>query len=144
MSLVLDSFSRNIYVKFPYVFSLFYLFPDLWVLYIQVSSTIQAYSLLWLFASWNGLKPWLPRFPKICSMSLNFNQRPTLVLPVFVTWKKSEEDFCFYEKSHCLYQCRFFIREKWCKVNFQKMEDICVYFYFYTSFFPPHNIPFKV
>jgi len=36
------------------------------------------------------------RYLKVCFMLLGFYWRPTLV-PVFTNWKKSEEDFCFYE-----------------------------------------------
>ena len=35
---------------------------------------------------------------KVCFILLHFYKRPTLI-PVFANWKKSEEDFHFYEKS---------------------------------------------
>lgn len=49
-------------------------------------------------------------FKKVCIMTISFYERPILVF-VFANWKKSEENFCFYEKKkvkskNCV-QCLF-------------------------------------
>lgn len=40
-----------------------------------------------------------PCFSKVCFMELCFYEASTLV-PVFVNWNNSEEEFCFYKKGH--------------------------------------------
>lgn len=82
--LVLDNFSRNIYVKFPDLFSLFYLLPDFmspihtdFPHYPEVEYSYE------IFCKLKWLKVTVPCFLKVCNMPLHFYQRPTLVLPGF-------------------------------------------------------------
>lgn len=66
---------------------------------VSHSSNLPGILSTWHIASSILMSTGIPYFLKVCFMPLHFYERATLV-PVFVSWKRSEEEFCFYEKRH--------------------------------------------
>lgn len=59
----------------------------------MTAARIHSWMVAWLKETYSGI----PCFLKVCFTWHHFYKRPTL-LPVFVSWKKTKKNFCFYEK----------------------------------------------